>query len=608
MRRCLNRTLSVLACHIGTRLDSVDRVWLPACLAVFWSALIFAADVPQAADQSGGADARQPATARADSTLRVGAIRLESHNIFSAPEISAARGLNRLLRRTMNALHVPTRPWVIRRELLLQRGERFDARLVAESERNLRALGILNRVAITPTDTTSDGRVDLVVRSHEAWTLSLGLSFALASSGDLRWNLALTERNFLGHGVFLQGVAGHDLDAHYGRLYLRQNRFLSTPLTFEGNWDERTDGHSRWLGLSVPFRTEAQAWSFSLRLLDRRYRTRWYLSNAGPAGMDPARWQSLYALLPLWSRLLRADVAWRVSEATRGRIWRLGAGLQIQDLDHDLGDGLFTLADGRRADLAFLAAPGQPLQRDRGREVWPHLILASQGRRWTQTRFLVRYGGLEDVPLDPAWELRIGPAGPAVGSTAGARDRWRLTLGASNWDRARDSFWMQRLSGFAVLGAPADRHHQFELLVGNYQRFETAGQPLTLKTFLEASTGDNLRGDQAPFLGLDRGLRTLDIDGMAGDRLLRWSTELGRTLPWVVLDIVQTGWGVFYNGGVASWRDEARGLADARHEIGAGLRFGSTRSGVSDLARLDVTYALTGRAQLVLTTVARGFF
>lgn len=547
-------------------------------------------------------------TAPPDTALTVGEVRLDLRDIFTPEEVRTATGPNRTLRRAMNALHVNTRPWVVRRELLFAPGDPLDEDRLRESARNLRALGILNRVEIAPVDTTDDGQVDILVRAQETWTLSFGLNFALVSSGALRWNLAMTEKNFLGLGTTLQAVVGDDLDARYGRLYLRQNRLLRTGLSLELNYDERSDGHTRWFGLSLPFRSDDQTWSFVTRALERRHSTRWYLSNAGPAGSDPARGERLYLLLPRDAWTVRAEVLRRVSPAGRGRVWRLGAGVMLTDLDHDLREGLFTLSDGRRLDVSFLEDPGQPLMRDRGTEVWPHLILANQGRRWITTRYVLRYGIQEDVPLDPAWVLRAGPAGPAVGSTTTPGDRWRVDLGLSNWLQVGRGFWLQRLSGLAYLGAAGDRQHQIEALVGNIQRLGPPERPYTLKTFLEAGHGDGLRGELAWQLGLDRGLRTLDLDGMAGDRLLRWTVELGRTWPVVVADIVQLGWGVFYSGGLARWADEDRDLGDASHEIGAGLRFGSTRSGTSDVARLDFTYDLSGRTGVVVTTVARGFF
>jgi hypothetical protein len=108
-------------------------------------------------------------------------------------------------------------------------------------------LGILNRIEIVPADTTADGRVDLVVRAQETWTLSLGLNFALVSSGDLRWNLAMTEKNFLGYGTVLQAVVGDDLDARTAGSTCARTASCA-PATLELNYDERSDGHTRWLG------------------------------------------------------------------------------------------------------------------------------------------------------------------------------------------------------------------------------------------------------------------------------------------------------------------------------------------------------------------------
>ena len=50
--------------------------------------------------------------------------------------------------RLANALHIQTRAATIRRELLFRPGEPYDSARVAESERNLRALGVFRRVTI----------------------------------------------------------------------------------------------------------------------------------------------------------------------------------------------------------------------------------------------------------------------------------------------------------------------------------------------------------------------------------------------------------------------------------------------------------------------------
>jgi hypothetical protein len=598
MHRPEPRVLAVLACQAGIRCAGFGRPLLSGCLL-----LVAAVGTSLAQDVPTGLEA-----APADTTLRVGEVHLLMHDIFTEAEVEEASGLNRTLRTTMNTLHVNTRPWVVRQELLFDTGDPFDPAKLEESERNLRSLGILNAIEVAPVDTTEDGEVPVHVITRETWTLGLNLSFALASSGNLRWNLSLTEKNFLGYGTLLRGAVGQDLDASFGRIYVRQNRLLRSPVTVEFNYDDRSDGHDRWAGVTVPFRADDQAWAMQAVGWQRRYETRWYLSNAGPAGEDPTEGSSLHALLPVESDGFQLELDRRISRAGEGRVWRLGLALHVDDRTWDLGSGFQELSDGRVVDLSFLAEPGQPLDRDTGTSVWPHLVLSTRGRNWITERYLQRYGNQEDVPLDVQAEFRAGPEGPAVGATAGYGERWQLRLAASNWERLGRAYILQSFYGQFHVGNEADQRHYADLLLGSYLRLGEEERPFTLRTFVEGVHASEARGDQVAILGLDRGLRTLDVDGMAGEQLLRWSAEIGRVLDWEPLGLVRTGWGVYYTGGIARWPDEERDLGDARHELGVGLRLGGVRSGTSDLARVDLSYDLTGVEGFVITTVSRGNF
>ena len=83
-----------------------------------------------------------PATSRA--VIR--AIRLERRDIFDPNE-------RHWLARLANALHIETRAPTIRRELLFRVGEPYDSAREAESERNLRSLGVFRRVEIDSVQT-----------------------------------------------------------------------------------------------------------------------------------------------------------------------------------------------------------------------------------------------------------------------------------------------------------------------------------------------------------------------------------------------------------------------------------------------------------------------
>lgn len=543
-----------------------------------------------------------------DSSLSVGEVTLHQSDIFTTQEVAEATGLNGLLRRSMNSFHADTHPWVIRKELLFAPGQIYRPDLLAESERNLRSLGFLNNVRVAPRDTTADGRVNVDVHTRETWTLTTEFSFALAGDGEVRWDASVADKNFLGHGFELRGAMGHELDADYGRAYLKLNRSFGTPLSLVVSLDERSDGHDRNLRVALPFRADDQWWSAGIRVWDQQRNVRWYLSNGGCAGADPTREDRLYTLLPRERSGMQLDIMRRIGQRESRRVWRLGAGLRISRLDYHVSGSGHVLSDGRVADLSSLAAPGGNMARETGSTVWPYLIASSKSRRWVKTRYLLRYGNQEDVLLDPSFLVMIGPAGTVVGSSAGDGDRLRVEGEFQNWSQVGRGFLVQRVDGLAVFGNSRDKFHRLDAVLGAVLRLGAEERPFTLKTYVEGVHSEGLRGDMVPVLGLDRGLRTLGLDGMVGPQLLRWSTELGRGLGWSPLDLARMGWGLYYGGGLARWSDEDRDLSDARHEVGVGLRLGFTRSGNSPVARVDVTRDLSGQDGWVLTTVTGGYF
>ncbi|MCA9763391.1 MAG: hypothetical protein KC544_09730, partial [Gemmatimonadetes bacterium] len=94
-------------------------------------ALLAAALPPLAAQQSASV---QPPT--------VDHVEIRRNSVFDADEASF------FLLRAVNALHVTTREYVIRRELLLRAGTPWDSARAAESARNLRRLGVFRSVRV----------------------------------------------------------------------------------------------------------------------------------------------------------------------------------------------------------------------------------------------------------------------------------------------------------------------------------------------------------------------------------------------------------------------------------------------------------------------------
>ena len=101
------------------------------------------------------------ATVADTGSTMIRAVELERRDIFDPDE-------HGWIARLGNALHIQTRPGTIRRELLFQPGEVYDSAKFAESERNLRALGVFRRVRID-TVRTDSGLVARVL-TKDGWS------------------------------------------------------------------------------------------------------------------------------------------------------------------------------------------------------------------------------------------------------------------------------------------------------------------------------------------------------------------------------------------------------------------------------------------------------
>ena len=542
--------------------------------------------------------------------LTVGKIRIESRDIFSREEIESSSGTLAALQKAMNGIHCNTHEYVLRQELLFAEGDSYDPAALAETERNLRELGFLNNVHVTAVDTTADGRVDILVSARESWSLQANLAYARSSGGDTRWTVQLSDKNFLGHGATVGAGLGGDENSSYWNLWFRKRRLTALDLLVGVDYAERSDGHFRNFFLSRPFYAQDDSWSAGAGLWDSLADVRFYLSNSGPAGADPGRQASLYTKLPSRRQGGELTLRGRISRRDARRIWRLGAGVRVIDQDLDLAArSEWPLSDGRYADLDFLAGPGQPLAREQGVTVFPFLHLETLGRHWAKARFILQYGPVEDIPLDFSCELRTGPDGPAMGSSTGfGGDSWLTEVEFSRWLPAGAGFANLSGSGIWQAGARENRYYKYEMRAAWVGIRGNENQPWITRIFAEYAQGENLLGSQALLLGLGRGLRTLEFDGMAGDRLVRWNIEQGKATSWEVLGMFRLGGAVFYDGGCALWKGEDRSLSDLRHEVGCGLRLGPTRSAAAQVSRLDLSWALDGSVGPVFTATTRGFF
>ncbi|MBI3793895.1 MAG: hypothetical protein HY280_04090, partial [Nitrospinae bacterium] len=108
-----------------------------------------------------------------DATHKIGTITILNRNVFDLTNPSENGWIGKL----GDKIHIITRERTIRNELLFKEGEPYNARLIDETARNLRAKSYLTEVEITSFKGKAENTVDVVVTSRDQWTLLVGTTF-----------------------------------------------------------------------------------------------------------------------------------------------------------------------------------------------------------------------------------------------------------------------------------------------------------------------------------------------------------------------------------------------------------------------------------------------
>src|SRR3989475_4177096 len=176
-----------------------------------------------------------------------------NHNIFAGDGDGPA-----LVAKLANALHVTTRPSVIRRALLADAGQPYDSARAVESERALRSLGVFRDVRI---DTVRvDGRLALRVETADGWSTKPQAGYSTAS-GDATWQIGIVEQNVLGTATELDAQYRKTPDRRALEFLYRSPHFLWRRTMFFANYQHFSDGDGGSWGVSLPFYQTSARWS-----------------------------------------------------------------------------------------------------------------------------------------------------------------------------------------------------------------------------------------------------------------------------------------------------------------------------------------------------------
>ncbi|MFI5232999.1 MAG: hypothetical protein ACHQSE_10870 [Gemmatimonadales bacterium] len=182
---------------------------------------------------------------RAVEAQTIDTVVVAAHNIFDR-----AQNAPHFLAKLGDAFHITTRPWVIRRALLISQGDRYDSARVVESERTLRRLGIFRQVRVDTSHV--DGRLATVVTTDDGWTTVPQANYGTAN-GSVVWEAGLIESNFLGTATTLGADYRVTPDRHETELLFAHPSLFVRHDIANAEYLDRSDGtQADWI-YGVPF-------------------------------------------------------------------------------------------------------------------------------------------------------------------------------------------------------------------------------------------------------------------------------------------------------------------------------------------------------------------
>ncbi|HEX2251350.1 MAG TPA: POTRA domain-containing protein, partial [Gemmatimonadales bacterium] len=248
-------------------------------------------------------------TPAVDSALIIRRVQLQRRDIFDPHEQS-------WFARLANQLHFQTRAPVILRELLFRPGQPYDSALVAESERNLRALGIFRRVQIDSVRT--DSGLVLNVITKDGWSTQLDWRFR-STGGEVAFTIGMIENNLLGTASTAAFRYRKDPDRTSGALTFARRRLFAGTVGLGIAYENRSDGRLAAISVERPFFALTGRRAFRLDAEDREERVLRFRE-----GLE----EPLDTLTRRFS-LVRASAAWALRAATSGYL-RAGVAAQVR--------------------------------------------------------------------------------------------------------------------------------------------------------------------------------------------------------------------------------------------------------------------------------------
>lgn len=526
-------------------------IFVPVFLVV-WAASSFSQEPPppEKADSTGGL---------------IDTVEIIRENVFdlTVPQY------NNFLFKLANKTHVITRSSVIERELLLHTGEPFDTARANESIRNLRRLPFLLKTDIYMRKNDS-GKNVMVVNTSDRWTTIGGVSYRRVG-GRYDYDFNLEESNFLGHGLFTShDYVIPDQDRRYYEGQVSGDHFPFRGISTQVEYSDDPKAGRVVLTLSRPLFVLSQKWGGQVTYMTARDRLDYY-DRSSLVAQDHDHRKRIYL----------------------NSTFRLGP----EHIKYYLvGEYSYTdlAATGRTIYADQVAGPhGEMMAIDsilppRPTDSLIHFFTGTfqvQQINYAVYQRLNRFIKPEDVNL--GWDAY---ASFGVGYDPSSRVN-RFYYGA-----VRPQYTLGTRSLFSIMGLKYERWFKggtsYRQSLNYYFKWYwlyAKSQTLAMRAQYQF---DKLRSIRYTlYLDEDGGIRGYRLYSYSGENRLVINLE-NRIFSNIEIMTVGIGGVVFADIGNIWDRAHKVSIRDSRTSLGAGIRFGISRSTRHEIVRVDLAYAV----------------
>jgi outer membrane protein assembly factor BamA len=471
--------------------------------------------------------------------------------------------------RLVNTLHVATREQTVSQQLLFRQGDTFNRRVLDETARLLREQRYLSDASIETASYNTDNTVDVIVRVHDVWTLSPGLSFG-RKGGENSSKVKFEDTNFLGLGKQISLSRSQDVDRTAWRLGYVDPHVLGSWWRLAAAHSSLSDGSDDEFSIGRPFYSLDSRWSAELSATDADTTTARY-SLGKQVGQFDMQSQTL-------------SLAGGISEG--------------------LHDGwtqryLYGVRYDNRSFATNRADPAALLPEDR-RYTYPYVGVQWIEDAYIRTRNLDQIGRVEDLHLGRSLLLTAGWASSALGSS---RNALMLSGSGAAGVELTDKQYLigsfgfdSRVEGGGVRNGKLDLGSRYYLRQSEHR---------VLFGALEATWTSHLDAETQLLLGGDNGLRGYPLRYQAGSSRAMLTLEQRFYTDWQPLKIANVGAAIFADAG-RTWGHDAFAKAPAGWltDVGLGLRLGSARSGLGNVLHIDLAFPLDRTSDIDGTQVS----